>query len=129
VLGGPVDRGLAHDLSVASGGNVLLLRELVRGVRAEGQLRRESGRRGLDGPLVAPARVRELIEERLAHLEGPVREALGLVALAEPAPMDWLDDLIEPQVLEQLEDEGLIELDDDARAEVRCRHPLYGEVA
>jgi DNA-binding CsgD family transcriptional regulator len=62
-----------------------------------------------------------------------VRDALDLVALAEPVPVSRLVNLVEDGVLDQLAHEGLIVLGHSGRPEeglsptVRVAHPMYGE--
>jgi hypothetical protein len=55
--------------------------------------------------------------------------ALELLALAEPAGLSELEELVGAQALEALERAGLIDVRADRRRQmVRLTHPLYGEV-
>jgi DNA-binding CsgD family transcriptional regulator len=129
VLGGPVDGAALQALARQSSGNVLFLRELLQGALESGALASHRGIWRLKGSLAASPWLRDLIDERLRGLSRKEREALELVALGEPLELGVLVTLASVEVVESLEQKGLL----DASAgrsgpDVRLAHPLYGEV-
>ncbi|MFI6409398.1 LuxR C-terminal-related transcriptional regulator [Streptomyces sp. NPDC050548] len=129
-LGGPIDRRALHELSVASGGNVLYLRELVLGALATGELAGDGEIWHLRaGRLPGTARLTELIASRLATAGSAGQPVLELLALCEPLPLTDTEALASSQVLTALEQAGLIRVAQDRRrTTVSLAHPLYGEV-
>lgn len=70
----------------------------------------------------------ELIAGQLAGLSPELRDALTVVAIAEPVSAAVLEELTDVTALIELERAGLVAIDrDGARANVRLRHPLHGE--
>lgn len=93
VLGGPVDNTTVHALADRSRGNVLHLRELVRGGLAAEALRQDEGLWSWHGEVRAPPWLVELVEllaDRLDGLDASGRRALGLVTLGEPLAFDQI---------------------------------------
>jgi DNA-binding CsgD family transcriptional regulator len=118
-----------HLLHRRTEGNALFLREVVLGALEAGVLGRQEGIWRLGGPLPASSRLIEIIEARLGHLEDPVRQALGVLALGEPLEVQLLQ-LVDAVIdLEALERRGLVHVEQRGRRLVaRLPHPLYGEV-
>lgn len=129
-LGGAVARRSLHELSAASGGNVLYLRELVLGALTAGDLTEDGEIWHLaEGRLPATARLTEVIGGRLATADSAGRPVLELLALCEPLSLADAEDLAPPQVMAALEQAGLIRITQDRRrTAVSLAHPLYGEV-
>jgi DNA-binding CsgD family transcriptional regulator len=128
-LEGPLDAYASAELWRASRGNLLALRELVLGARARQVLVERAGVWCLDGPLGAPARLREVVEMRVAALGPEARAALDLLALCQPVGLGQLTTSAGISALEDLEAEGLIVVRTDGRREVvRLAHPLHGDV-
>ncbi|WP_307518297.1 LuxR C-terminal-related transcriptional regulator [Streptomyces umbrinus] len=129
-LGGAVARRSLHELSAASGGNVLYLRELVLGALTAGDLTEDGEIWHLaEGRLPATARLTEVIGSRLATADSAGRPVLELLALCEPLTLADAEDLAPPQVMAALEQAGLIRImQDRRRTAVSLAHPLYGEV-
>ncbi|MBL1096618.1 helix-turn-helix transcriptional regulator [Streptomyces coffeae] len=122
-------------LARMSAGNPLLLRELVRAALAQGVLRQDGGWWHLDDALPTSDALRDLADRRLRPLGTESRRALELIALAEPARLDVLEDLVGLPTLLDLEDQGLIRAPDPRRgtdgsseATVRIAHPYLGQV-
>lgn len=129
VLGAPLDGVAAAELLRASGGNPLYLRELVLGAVNDGALRDVVGVWRLDGAFPASEALSERLLDRLAALADGARDALDLVALAEPIGLDLLEQLVDPAILEDLEHRGLLRVEADRRRnQVQLAHPVYGEV-
>ncbi|MFH8465465.1 LuxR C-terminal-related transcriptional regulator [Streptomyces sp. NPDC017991] len=132
-LGGPVARRTLHELSAASGGNVLYLRELVLGALTAGELTEDGELWHLwhlaEGRLPATARLIEVIGARLASAEAAGRPTLELLALCEPLPLADAEAVARPQVMAVLEQAGLVRVTlEGRRTTVALAHPLYGEV-
>ncbi len=128
-LGGPVGRRTLHILHAASEGNALYVRELVLGALAAGTLASDGEIWELEGELPATPKLAELIGVRLAAASDRAREVLELLALCEPVPLADVEAVASLEVLEGLEEEGLVRVvTDRRRATVTLAHPLYGEV-
>jgi DNA-binding CsgD family transcriptional regulator len=137
-LGGPVARGTLEEIARASGGNVLLLRELLSGALESGAIVEIRGMWRLSGSLLGSVRLRDLIDQRLKGLGEEDRGALELVALAEPISLSMLTTLVSLVSVETLEARELVVSSADGRkspgsssldnTDVRLAHPLYGEV-
>ncbi|MEV0675470.1 hypothetical protein AB0I60_02995 [Actinosynnema sp. NPDC050436] len=80
VLGGPVDGQALTRLWSATGGNMLLLRELLLAAT----LRLRDGVWRLDDSWSVPPRLTELVEDRLGALPDDRRRVLELLAFGEP---------------------------------------------
>jgi DNA-binding CsgD family transcriptional regulator len=129
VLGGLVDPALTRTLATRCDGNVLFLRELVTGARADGSLRMDDGMWRLVGPLHPSRRLVELVETRLAGLPGQERRLLELVSFGEPLGQAELETLGDLAIAERLETAGLLRVRfSHGRIEVRLNHPVYGDV-
>ena len=106
-LGGVVGAATVDALLRASGGNPMVLSELVRGSLEAGTLTRDRDLWQLSGPLAASLSLREFIDARLAGLTRALRDALEVIAVGEPlGPDDAI--ALGATDLEQLESEGLI---------------------
>lgn len=75
--------GLGEFVGAHSDGNPFLVEELLAGLVAGGQLREDTGRWQITGPLTpaVPATLRQSIEQRLAALDGDARRVVGAAAL------------------------------------------------
>lgn len=130
VLPGGIDGLAASTLIDATAGNLLHLRELVSGLRSSGTLERSRGHWVLTGPVTAPPRLVELIEQRLGALSAPARTLLDAVALGEPLGVYPVEAQEAWPLVEELLDAGLVELvRDGRRRQLVAVHPLHLEVA
>lgn len=129
-LGRPVARHTVHELSAASGGNVLYLRELVLGALTTGDLTEDGEIWQLrEGRLPGTARLAEVVGARLAGADLAARPVLELLALCEPLPLADAEAVAAPHAVADLERAGLIRVAQDRRrTSVSLAHPLYGEV-
>ncbi|HEY3142648.1 MAG TPA: LuxR C-terminal-related transcriptional regulator [Acidimicrobiales bacterium] len=128
-LGAAVDNATAYALWERSRGNVMHLRELVRGGISSGALTRNGSLWAWSGDLHAPPRLVELLADRLRTLDRPARRAMELLALGEPLPWDGLVDLVATETAESLVEAGLVETADDSTGlTARLSHPLLGDV-
>jgi DNA-binding CsgD family transcriptional regulator len=129
VLGGPVDAASVRQLADRCGGIPMFLRELVTGALEAGVLVEEGGMWRLRGVLRPTARLVELVALRLGDLTGPERAVVELLTLSEPLGQATLDQLSDPEAVEDLEHKGLISSRiDGRRVQVWFTHPMYGDV-
>ena len=123
-LGDPVQEAALDWVAEVSQGNVLYVRELVRGAVEARALVRSSGFWRLEGrPIASPSLV-ELIDQRLDGLTADHRHVIELLALGEPLALGEIGSLASEDTLLEAESHGLIATDGQ---EVRLAHPLYGE--
>jgi ATP/maltotriose-dependent transcriptional regulator MalT len=128
-LGAQIDGATMQRLWQATGGNTLLLRELVVAGLDTGRLTNVEGVWCWDGPWVMAPRLLELIEERLGRLDADDQAVLEVLAYGEPLGADLLAQLAAASVVEAVEAKGLVWVQQDRRrVQVRLAHPLYGEV-
>ena len=129
VLDGSVEQDVKRWAFSVSEGNALYLRELVTGAVESAALVRDGDWWRLRRrPTVAPALV-ELIGGRMAGLSAQERDAIELVALGEPLPLEVVVGLTGSAPLAALEARHLITADAPTDGGVvRVAHPLYGEV-
>jgi DNA-binding CsgD family transcriptional regulator len=129
VLGGLVDPATVLQFVERSRGNALFLRELVTGALDDGSLADHSGLWRLGEDLSPSARLAEIVEARLGHLDEEERAVLELVAYGEPLGHAELAALADPAVAESLERRGLLTSTlEGRRLMVHLAHPLYGDV-
>lgn len=128
-LNGQVDPAAVVELAEHSGGNVLFLRELVLGARADGNLVEDMGVWRLRGPLAPSERIVELVAARLRGLDEAAQRLLELAAYAEPLGSRELATLAEPGTVDSLVRQGLLIGERDRqRLQVRLAHPIYADV-
>jgi len=129
VLGDDVEDRVTRLLMRRTGGNALLLRELVRSAVEAGALVRRHGVWSLAGELPLGAGVRELIRGGLAGLNEAELRVAQLLAVGEPVPLAVADVLVGRLALEALEDRRVVALQEAVDGPVvTLGHPLYGEV-
>ncbi|WP_421118717.1 LuxR C-terminal-related transcriptional regulator [Aquihabitans daechungensis] len=127
-LGGEVGADTVRRLHVASGGNPLLLRELVLQSLGADRLRDDSGTWRIVGAIPPSQRLSELFAVRLGALGEPERHVLQQLALCAPMGPAELTEPGASADLEALEQAGLIRVIlDDHRQQLNLAHPLYGE--
>ena len=129
VLGDDVEDRVTRLLTRRTGGNALLLRELVRSAVDSGALVRRHGVWSLAGELPLGSGVRELIRGGLAGLNEAELRVAQLLSVGEPVTLDVADVLVGRPMLEVLEEKRVVALQEavDGPA-VTLGHPLYGEV-
>lgn len=120
VLDGPVEPTTVQRLERASGGNPLLLRELLATASASGALAHDDRGWRLDRLDVSP-RLLDIVAARLDALGPEHRHAMELLATAQPMPLGTID----ADLLDDLEVAGLAASDPTG---VRLAHPLHDEV-
>ncbi|MFD7408648.1 LuxR C-terminal-related transcriptional regulator [Streptomyces sp. NPDC059866] len=115
-------------LAAMSDGNPLLLRELARAALAQNLIGRDGAGWRLGGGIPVSDALRELVTRRLAVQSDESRQALELIALAEPARLDAVERIVPADTLLRLEDAGLVRVS-DPRAEQTPDTPRSAEVA
>lgn len=132
-LGGPVDSALIRELVRSSEGNPKYLRELVRGGLADSSIVQRHGVWLREGRPANPARLIDLVAAELGRLSIPEREAVELIALAEPVSSALARPHIAPQVLERLIENGVVRVEEVpgrgllTDPALRLSHPSYSE--
>jgi ATP/maltotriose-dependent transcriptional regulator MalT len=128
-LGDPVEAQTVDRLWTLTGGNLLFLRELVRTLQDEHAL---TGARGLwrwRGDLSIAPRLFDVLHARLDRLDAEERDALTVLAFAEPLPLAILRELVDSTALASLGRQGLVDVEATAHVNaVRLAHPLYAEL-
>ncbi|MFN8016656.1 MAG: AAA family ATPase [Acidimicrobiales bacterium] len=126
VLGGPVARDLVHRMHQASGGNPLLLRELLIEADRAGLLSDATGTWRVAGELPPSRRLQDLLADRLGALGDEERDALDRLACAGPLGPD---ELAADHAVEALERHGLVRCStDERRTTWELANPVLGEV-
>ena len=129
-LGGPVGGLTRERLWQLSRGNILYLRELVRGGRQTGDLACSDGMWRWAGPVGAPPQLAELIQSRIGTLPAALRDLGELVAFGEPLAFSVLARAgVSAAEVNAAERAGLLSTE-EAGTDIRVRlgHPLFGEV-
>ncbi|MFF8731609.1 LuxR C-terminal-related transcriptional regulator [Streptomyces sp. NPDC015171] len=105
-------------------GDLRLLRDLLTALAGSGRLTPVpgTGERAWRGALPVTAAVRERLAPALERSGPGERAVLDRLAFAEPLPLPL--DGLDPDVLERLEADGLIDVDDAGA--VTLAHPLHG---
>ncbi|WP_457200932.1 helix-turn-helix transcriptional regulator [Nocardia gipuzkoensis] len=129
VLGGPVESSTATALWRYTRGNVLYLRHLVDGERADDRLTRRSGVWVWDGRPGVSAPLAELVQASITRLPESVLAVVDVLAVADPLELDVLVTLTDTSAVEEARQAGLLTLDSGSEpALARLTHPLLGEV-
>lgn len=133
VLGGPTTSDTGRRIWDQTRGIPFYVRELLRSERESGALVERDGIWVGVSRVPPGARLLDLVRRDLAELDPPTREALDLIALAEPVPASRLADLVPDEVLERLVRDGVVcvarDVGDEESLvpEARVLPPMYGE--
>lgn len=128
-LGGAAADAVCERLWKVSRGNPLFAIELVRSGVLTGALHEVGGVWRSDDSIPLPPRMPQLIDDRLARLDGHEVLAARVLAIAEPIGATAAASIVGDEAIDALVAAGLCELQRDGRRhEVRFSHPLYGEV-
>jgi len=129
VLDGPVDASTAASLAQRARGNLLFLHELIVSAQEQGALRPDSGIWRLAFEFAPSDRLVELIRARMGALDQAERTVMEAVAYGEPLGSAELGSFGDRNVIERLEEKGLLSLAyDGRRLQIRAAHPLYADV-
>jgi ATP/maltotriose-dependent transcriptional regulator MalT len=125
MCGRTLDRVVLDRLWELTAGNALFLHALTRPL-AELE---DPTPADLDRLIADSHSLVDFLDARLSGLSDQEREALTMVALAEPIGLDAITELVDESLLARLEaDEYIQVLTDDRRTDLRLAHPLYGEL-
>jgi DNA-binding CsgD family transcriptional regulator/type II secretory pathway predicted ATPase ExeA len=124
VLDDSVEEAALEWVTEVSRGNVLYVRELVRGAVEAGTLVHSPGFWRLEGRPSASPLLADLIAQRMDGLTEERQRAVELLALGEPLALDEIGALTSEDTLLEVESRGLITTHGP---DVVLAHPLYGE--
>jgi DNA-binding CsgD family transcriptional regulator len=128
-LGGAVETPVLRWIYDSSRGNVLYLRELLRGALDSGALEQAAGLWRLSRRPPPSRSLSELVSARMTGLSSEVTRTLELLALGEPLRLAELLELVGLEALQEAESRGLISVSPPAEGgEVALAHPVYGDV-
>lgn len=128
-LGGTLQERTAAWVWDTTHGNALFVRELVLDAIEQGALVEERGRWSVTAGRQAGSRIQDVVAARVGSLDDDEREAVDLVALAEPMGLAMLEQLVGADVVRRLDGRGLLAGHAERRrVTVRLAHPLHREV-
>ncbi|GAB4099090.1 LuxR C-terminal-related transcriptional regulator [Sinomonas halotolerans] len=111
-----------------AGGNPLVLGRLAEEARQAGSLLQHGGTWLLTGELVrAGDGIVGLAREQLARLTPHEREALSLIVVAEPAPLELVERHFSAEVVDALVAKRIVRRPVGPDGLLRLRHPVYGD--
>ncbi|MGD9997082.1 MAG: LuxR C-terminal-related transcriptional regulator [Ilumatobacteraceae bacterium] len=123
-LGSDLPLRVADDAVRLCAGNPLYATTLARAITERGVESFDDLRQATTAPTIV-----DFVESELRTLTPSMRDALSIVALAEPIAVELLDAVLDGPALIELERRGWISIADSGlRSEVRLTHPLIGEV-
>ncbi|MBT2514053.1 LuxR C-terminal-related transcriptional regulator [Arthrobacter sp. ISL-30] len=127
-LGAQVLASTVHMFWTASEGNPLILNCLIRDALEEGVLVRKDGVWLLTGRLTAdgPA-LKDLVRNQLLRRTSVEREALKMIALAEPVGLNALEATAGADMVQALVESQLVAVEDDGETNLCLRYPVFGE--
>lgn len=128
VLGAPVAQPTLRRLAERSGGNPLLLRELVRSGLTSGRLAERDGLWHERPSEAAPSGLEDLVADHALDVGPDAALAFRHLAVADELLLASAERLAGPGALDELAIEGLVAIAGDPRASVRPAHPLFAEV-
>lgn len=127
VLGRWMEEASLDRLTAASGGNPLLVRELLADAEAAGGLSVHRGLARWRGPS-GSTRLDALVDADLGRLGPAARAFVDELSVGEPLPLAVARHLTSLEVLGELEQAGVVTVDQLGDDRVRLGHPLFGEV-
>ncbi len=124
-----VDDGALARLWRLSGGNPLLLRELVDGGLDAGTLHRVGAVWRWEGPFPRTARLTELVDAQMGELPAAERDLMQLLAFGQPLDSEIASTLVSDQTLASAERRGLLTSSHNgSRVDLHVSRPLHAEV-
>ncbi|WP_223985067.1 LuxR family transcriptional regulator [Arthrobacter sp. NicSoilB8] len=127
-LGSQVLPNVAEILWEASGGNPMLLNGLLDDARKDGTLLRRNGVWLFTRHLNSHGdRLTDVVRRQLLLRSPEERQALNLVALAEPVSRELIESVVGEGAVGSLIDSELIRVTDPATGELRLWHTVYGD--
>lgn len=127
-LGSQILPNVAEILWDASGGNPLLLSGLLDDARNDGTLLQRNGVWLFTRQLNSHGdRLTDVVRRQLLRRSPEERQALNLVALAEPVSRELIEAVVGEEVVEALIEHELIRVTAAPRPELRLWHAVYGD--
>jgi DNA-binding CsgD family transcriptional regulator/type II secretory pathway predicted ATPase ExeA len=127
-LGPQVLPNVAEILWAASEGNPLLLSSLIDDAKNDGTLFERNGVWLLTRPLDSHGdRLTDVVRRQLLRRSPEERQALNLVALAEPVSRELIEAVVGEQIVGALLEHDLIQVSTGSSQELRLRHPVYAD--
>ncbi|MET4059027.1 DNA-binding CsgD family transcriptional regulator [Arthrobacter sp. UYP6] len=129
VLSGPVLTSTSTDVARVSGGNPMLVLALLSETVRAGSLVFRHGVWLLHEQMLPPeGRLGDLLRAQLSGLSKEERDALEIIALAEPLPAAAAFELGLHRAVDSLTEAKLVVISTDTGRLLRLMHPLYGDV-
>jgi DNA-binding NarL/FixJ family response regulator len=128
-LGGAVDSLSAKRFWKLTGGNMLLMRELLKDQIAAGRMRQVAGVWMWDERVAVSDSISGMVGRRLSGLAPGVALVVDILSQYEPLAVDMLCDLVHRHDLEVAEQMNLVTVERcGSRLMARLAHPLFGEL-
>lgn len=127
-LGPQVLPNVAELLWKASEGNPLVLNSLIDDAKNDGTLLQRNGVWLLTRPLNSHGdRLTDVVRRQLLRRSPEERQALNLVALAEPVSKELIEAVVGEQAVAALLEHELVRVTTGSEPELRLRHSVYGD--
>ncbi|MFB9712593.1 helix-turn-helix transcriptional regulator [Arthrobacter methylotrophus] len=129
LLGGIVLNGTSHGFWIEAGGNTLLLKTLVREAESSGTLVQRHGvwLKTAATP-VHTVKLEAVVKLQLMRISAAGRDALNLIALAEPVDESLINAVVGETAVQELLEQHLIQPAGQGMTTLRLVNPVYGEV-
>jgi DNA-binding CsgD family transcriptional regulator len=129
LLGGKVLNSTSREFWQEAGGNTLLLKTLVREAQRSGSLIQRHGVWLNAGSAhVRTLELTAVVKVQLMRISADGREALNLIALAEPVDRSLVGEIAGEPAVKELLDQRLVAQSVDSEPTLRLVSPVYGEV-
>ncbi|WP_427173972.1 LuxR C-terminal-related transcriptional regulator [Arthrobacter sp. 92] len=128
LLGGTVLNSTAREFWQESGGNTLLLKTLVLEAQRSGTLIQRHGVWLSTDSNVRSLELTAVVKVQLMRISAEGREALNLIALAEPVDRSIVSDIAGEPAVKELLEQRLVVQSVDSQPTLRLVSPVYGEV-
>lgn len=129
ILGPPVSLSMTQRLLRRTEGNPLYLREMVRAALVDETLTKVSGMWEVRSGDTTSMRLADIVRRRIGRLSPEAMRVLEILAVAGVVSESDLTAMLDDPPMEELEQRGLIVLDQSGRrSQVRLGHPVFGEI-
>lgn len=129
LLGGKVLNSTSREFWQEAGGNTLLLKTLVREAQRSGTLVQRHGVWLNAGSAhVRTLELTAVVKVQLMRISAEGREALNLIALAEPVDRSLVGEIAGELAVKEILDQRLVVQSVDSQPTLRLVSPVYGEV-
>lgn len=126
VLGGPLSHQSTAALHRLSGGNPLMLRELVAAAQESHSLEQSGGMWVLTSEPESSPALAELVRARLSHLSDAEKTVMERLAACAAIPLEHFSGADELEALDSLEQQGIVTLRREGQRHIAAiTHPQY----